>query len=135
MSKYGSFSGPCFPVLGLNTEIYRVNLCIQSEYRKIRTSKNSVFGHFSHSDILLKKFSFFFKTKWLLIKKFKWTLARSNIMTCWNSSGVSEESQRFHLFQSFSSNFVKLRWNSNTILLEWCIDFSVEREEQYCTTR
>ena len=25
-----------------------VSLCIQSEYRKIRTRKNSVFGHFSH---------------------------------------------------------------------------------------
>ena len=27
--------------------VYGVNLCIQSEYRKIRTRKNSVFGHFS----------------------------------------------------------------------------------------
>ena len=49
MSKYGVFSGPYFPVLGLNTEIYSVNLRIQSEYRKIRTRKNSVFGHFSRS--------------------------------------------------------------------------------------
>ena len=39
------FSGPYFPVLGLNTEMYGVNLRIQSEYRKIRTRKNSVFGH------------------------------------------------------------------------------------------
>ena len=31
------------------TEIYGVNLRIQSEYRKIRTRKNSVFGHFSRS--------------------------------------------------------------------------------------
>ena len=29
-------------------KIYSVNLRIQSEYRKIRTRKNSVFGHFSH---------------------------------------------------------------------------------------
>ena len=49
MSKYGVFSGPYFPVFGLNTEIYGVNICIQSEYRKIRTRKNSVFGHFSRS--------------------------------------------------------------------------------------
>ena len=28
---------------------YGVNLHIQSEYREIRTRKNSVFGHFSHS--------------------------------------------------------------------------------------
>ena len=49
MPIYGVFSGPYFPVFGLNTEIYGVNLCIQSEYRKIRTRKNSVFGHFSRS--------------------------------------------------------------------------------------
>ena len=34
--KYGDFSGPYFPVLGLNTEI---NLLIQSDYWKIRTKK------------------------------------------------------------------------------------------------
>ena len=28
------------------TEIYDLNLCIQSEYRKIRTTKNYVFGNF-----------------------------------------------------------------------------------------
>ena len=42
-SKYGVFSGPYFPVFGQNTEIYK---CIKSEYRKIRTRKNSVSGHF-----------------------------------------------------------------------------------------
>ena len=31
-------------------EIYGVNIRIQSEYRKIRTRKNSVFGHFSRSE-------------------------------------------------------------------------------------
>ena len=46
MSKYGVFSGPYVPVFGLNTEIY-LNLRIQSEYRKMRTKKISVFGHFS----------------------------------------------------------------------------------------
>ena len=43
------FSCPYFPVFGLNTEIYSVNLHIYSAYRKIRTRKNSVFGHFSHA--------------------------------------------------------------------------------------
>ena len=38
-----------FLVFGLNTEIYRVNRCIQFKYRKIWTSRNSVFGHFSRS--------------------------------------------------------------------------------------
>ena len=46
--KYGVFSGPYFPVFGLDAEIYFVNLRIQSEYGKIRTKKNSVFKHFSH---------------------------------------------------------------------------------------
>ena len=47
--KYGDFSGPYFPAFGLNTKMYGVNLRIQSEYGKIRTRKNSVFGHFSRS--------------------------------------------------------------------------------------
>ena len=47
MSKYGVFSRPYFPVFAMNTEIYSVNLRIQSEYGKIRAKKNSVFGHFS----------------------------------------------------------------------------------------
>ena len=45
-----SFFCPVFPVFGLNTEIYGVNLHTQSEYRKIRTWKNSVFGHFSRNE-------------------------------------------------------------------------------------
>ena len=44
-----SFSSPYFSTLWLNTEIYSVNLCIQSEYGKIRTRKYSVFGHLSCS--------------------------------------------------------------------------------------
>ena len=42
-----SFPGPHFPAFGLNTE--GVSPSIQSECRKIRTRKNSVFGHFSRS--------------------------------------------------------------------------------------
>ena len=48
--KYGVFSSPYFPLFGLNTEIYGVNLRIISEYGKIWTRKISVFGHFSHSE-------------------------------------------------------------------------------------
>ena len=48
VSKYRVFSGPCFPVFGLN-------LRIQSEYRKIRTRKKSVFGPFSHSESFWRK--------------------------------------------------------------------------------
>ena len=49
VSKYAVISGPYFPLFGLNTEIYFVNIRIQFEYRKIWTRNNSVFGHFSRS--------------------------------------------------------------------------------------
>ena len=49
VSKFGVLDGTYFPAFALNTEIYGVNLRIQSKYRKIRTRKNSVFGHFSRS--------------------------------------------------------------------------------------
>ena len=39
VSKHGVFSGLYFPEFGLNTEIYRVNLRIQSEFGKIRARK------------------------------------------------------------------------------------------------
>ena len=38
-----------FSCIWLNTEIYGINPRIQSEYRKIRTRKSSIFGHFSSS--------------------------------------------------------------------------------------
>ena len=38
---FGSF----FPVFGMNTEIYKVNLRIQFKYIRIRTRKILVFGH------------------------------------------------------------------------------------------
>ena len=34
------FFGPYFPAFGLNMEIYRVNIRIQSKYGKIRTKKS-----------------------------------------------------------------------------------------------
>ena len=52
VSKYGVISSPYFPVFGLETEIYFVNLRIQSECRKIRTRNNSVFGHFTQWTLL-----------------------------------------------------------------------------------
>ena len=48
VSKYGVFSGPDFPVFGLNKEIDEVNLRIQFEYGKIWTRKNSALALFSH---------------------------------------------------------------------------------------
>ena len=43
-SKYGFISGLYFPV-------FRLNLPGQYKYKKIRTSNNSVFAHFSRSDL------------------------------------------------------------------------------------
>ena len=59
VSKYGVFSGSYFLALGLNTEIFSVNLRIQAKYSKKRTSKNSVLGHFSRSEIQLVLWSVF----------------------------------------------------------------------------
>ena len=54
VSKYGVLPGPYFAALGLNTERYFVFLSIQSQYGKIRTRKNSVFGQFLRSVTLIK---------------------------------------------------------------------------------
>ena len=58
VSKYGDFSGPYFPIFGLNTEIYWVYLSIQLKYGKIRTRKNLVFENFSHSELMIWQISF-----------------------------------------------------------------------------
>ena len=55
VSKYGVVSGPYFPVFELNTEVDSVKLRIQSENRKIQTRNNSVFGHFSRSNLQSNK--------------------------------------------------------------------------------
>ena len=47
VSIYGVFSGQYFPAFGMNTETYGISLRIQSERGKIRTRKNSVYGHFT----------------------------------------------------------------------------------------
>ena len=58
VSKYEVISGPFFPVFRLNTDIYGVNLHKQSEYSKIQTRNNSVFGHFSRSECVTKSESY-----------------------------------------------------------------------------
>ena len=50
VSKYGVYSGPYFSLFGLNTEIYSVNLRIQSEYGKIRPEKTSYLDTFHTVD-------------------------------------------------------------------------------------
>ena len=64
VSKYVVFSGPYFHIFGLNTEIYFVNLCIQSEYRKIQTRNNPVFVYFSRSEEWSIQCLFLVSRKW-----------------------------------------------------------------------
>ena len=54
VSIYGVFSGPYFSTFGLNAERYFVPLRIHSECGKIRTRKNSVFGHISRCECISK---------------------------------------------------------------------------------
>ena len=49
VSESGVFSGPYFPALELNTEMYKTNLRIQFECGKMQTKKSSGFGHYSSS--------------------------------------------------------------------------------------
>ena len=67
VSKYGFFSGLYFPVFGLDTENYRVNLSIHKEYERKRTRKNSLSGQISQSVLLSN--SRLFCNKWFLKKK------------------------------------------------------------------
>ena len=50
--SYSSFSGLYFPVLGINTEIYGVNLSIQSKCGEIRTRKTPNTDPFHAADII-----------------------------------------------------------------------------------
>ena len=54
VSKYGVFFGPYLLAFGLNKKRYGVSLRIRSKYGKLRTRKNSVFGHLSHSEFYFK---------------------------------------------------------------------------------
>ena len=54
VSIYGVFSGPYFLAFGLNTERYEVSLRIQSKCGKIRTRKNSVYGHFPRRECFMQ---------------------------------------------------------------------------------
>ena len=49
LPEYRVISAMYFPVFGLNTEIFGVNLSIHSEYMRIRTRNNSVLGCISRS--------------------------------------------------------------------------------------
>ena len=54
-----SFFWSVFPLFGLNTEIYGVNIRIQSEYTKIRTRNNSVYVDTFHAVKSQKNWPFY----------------------------------------------------------------------------
>ena len=56
VSKYGVIYGSYFPVVKLNTDMYRVNLRIQSEYRKTRTRNNLMWTLFTQCKYYAKLF-------------------------------------------------------------------------------
>ena len=110
VSKYGVFSGLYFPAFGLNTERYEVSLCIQSECRKIRTRKNSVFGHISHSAFL---------ERWVVCyvsnvkKSKKWV----NFMLWWRQQLLEMSAEvifkiklLLNLWQTFLPSFMPISW-------------------------
>ena len=101
VSKYGLFSGPYFLVFRLNTEIYEVNLLIQSKYRKIQTRKNSIFGHFSrHNCLSCRSIS-------SLINPFH---ATRNFLY---QMKTSENQMFFNFFRGYSE--ISVAWNELTI--------------------
>ena len=56
VSKYGFIFRPYFLLFQLHTEIYGINLRIQSKYKKMQTRNNSVFEHFSRSAYFIEEF-------------------------------------------------------------------------------
>ena len=63
MFKYEAFSSPNFPKPGLNTEIYRVNVCIQSEYGKYGPEKTRYLDTFH--GVITRMYFTRFRLKWL----------------------------------------------------------------------
>ena len=99
MSKYRVFSDPYFHAFGLNMERYEVSLRIQFECGKIRTRKNSVFGHFSHSVSYVVDFRY-------LVVDFS-SLFIYNIWSLFYYFGRDFQlRQRFRLFREFCYSLV-----------------------------
>ena len=116
--KYGVFSRPCFLAFGLNTEICRVNLLIQFKYRKIRTRKNFVFGHFSRSANfpgILRCFLWYFLASWEnngVLFYLWWTFADGLVNRGAQLSGwVSWKVHRFWIYFLQQSTWILGRMN------------------------
>ena len=122
--KWGVFSGPYFPAFELNAERYFLSFRIQSECWKIRTRKNSLFGHFSRSaSINIKSTYFFFITffwyiNWVFLLIFITKNTNSNGTLFFNFVYISKFDWKFYVFQIklFGRNFISF-FNSWWIMI------------------
>ena len=97
VSKYGVFSSLCFLAFKLNKERYELSLRIQSKCEKIRTRKNSVFGHISRSVFLsFRKFGKF--TVSLPVYKSNW---------CFNLEIWNKVNRRWSIFKIYKRHWIK----------------------------
>ena len=103
MSKYGVFSGPYFPVFGLNTEIISV---FSPNAGKYGPEKNSVFGHFTrwyfYQNQIYNSEIFFIESRTNI-----WVILEKNIffhLTCLHFSHANLL-KKYLILQLFSSFF------------------------------
>ena len=94
-----------FRVFGLNTEICGVNLRNESEYRKTRTRKNSLFGHFSRSVSCLDLFS--------------WNVENWEASFKETKNSISIKLRYFHCFSHSVSYGVKFAFKTLFWIFDW----------------
>ena len=103
-----SFSGSNFPAFGLNTETYSVSLRIQYECVKIRTRKNSVFGHILRS--ALSSYTHCSSSKFHCI--FLWIFYETVVVDSYVSVNVKLNRYKIH-FQLYSRLYRNNNNNNN----------------------
>ena len=119
-----SFSGGYFPIFTLNIEIYGVNLRIQSEYEKVRTRKNSLFGYFSPSDMysLICNNGMYIEFNWLCKPMRKVRSSQASLLTnFWTESSKTQFSPWILLIKAKRNQKWKI---PHTLLERWAFWFS-----------
>ena len=139
VSTYGAISGPYFPVFGLNTEIYGVNLQIQSEYRKYGPEKtpyldifHAVFLYQIYVQLLFKKIFlpqkiFFYFTRTVVIHLAEFAIKAH---PSYEGSPVLKPLLSTYLIcmpKTFIQNHTKLDMSWSPLILK------TRRKEKYCT--
>ena len=118
--KHGVFSGPYFPAFGMNREIYGVNIRIQFECEKIRTSKSSVFGLFSRResvDKYLKLIKTGFYVKYLRADFLQFLAQPSNFHFEWQAAYLLLISSIPGSFLKFPNSLGRL----TLLILNWLL--------------